>query len=161
MRKVVFVLAALVLALGVFAFPSVRSVNAQEGTPSTVCDSTVMLLLYIAQHDYGFQSTTMDVNMFDRGQFGPWFDSMMMMEGDMSGDMAATAEAGDTGSTDAGTGVATAEAGDTGSTDATTPMTTLIPGVVAGEAVECTALRAELENFFYNEINNMMGTAEG
>lgn len=136
MRKLFAIFA---LVLGVFV---ARPAHAQEGTPATVCDSTLMLLLFIAQHDYGFQSAV-DVNSFDRGQFTPWFDA----QGETAtSDMVATAEA-----EEASTGTdATAEA------DAP-PLTVLVPGVVVGEAVECTALRAELENFFVSEINTMMG----
>ena len=140
MRKLFAIFA---LVLGVFV---ARPAHAQEDTPTTVCDSTLMLLLFIAQHDYGFQSAV-DVNTFDRGQFGPWFDAHSAATSGAAGtDAVATAEAGDASvGTDA-----TAEA------DAP-PLTVLVPGVVAGEAVECTALRAELENFFVSEINTMMG----
>lgn len=142
MRKLFAIFA---LVLGVFV---ARPAHAQEGTPTTVCDSTLMLLLFIAQHDYGFQSAV-DVNTFDRGQFGPWFDAHSTATSGAAGtDAVPTAEAGDASvGTDA-----TAETG-----DATPPLTVLVPGVVAGEAVECTALRAELENFFVSEINTMIG----
>lgn len=163
MAKRVFVLLAFVLVMAVFAAPMARPTSAQETTPTTVCDSTLMLLLYIAQHDYGFQSTS-DLNIFDRGQYSLWFNNMMAEQA-AAGSMEATAEAGDTGAVataEAGdTGaVATAEAGDTGSTtgsEGTLSATVLNPGVVTGEAAECTALRAELETFFFNEINNRQG----
>lgn len=109
--------------------------QAQDEMMTHTCDSTLILLLYIAEHDYGFHSM-MDVLTFEKGQYAPLFDAMMAeMEGEMmEGDMMATEEAmmGDE-----------MMEGD---------MMMLSPGNVEGEDTACTDLRAEIEAFLYKTL---------
>ncbi|MBI5666925.1 MAG: hypothetical protein HZC41_02885 [Chloroflexi bacterium] len=104
-----------------------------------VCDSTLITLLYLAEHDYGFHPMT-DVAQFDKGQFAPLFDAMMaeMME--------ATPEA------------MMEEATPEMMTEETMMegMTQLQPGVVEGENEACTQLRAEVEAFLYETLKSGM-----
>jgi hypothetical protein len=123
------VLLALVV-LGVGVFPAL----AQDTAMMHVCDSTTILLLYIAENDYGFQSM-MDVSTFDKGQYAPLFDAMMAEE-PMGDDTMATEEA---------------MMGDAS-------MTMLMPLTVPDEDPECTALRAEVEAYLYTSLS--MGTME-
>jgi hypothetical protein len=134
------VLLALVV-LGVGVFPAL----AQDTAMMHVCDSTTILMLYIAEHDYGFHSM-MDVSTFDKGQYAPLFDAMMasMEEGDMmteepmGDDMMATEEP---------------MMGDT-----SMEGTMLMPLTVPDEDPECTALRAEVEAYLYSSLS--MGMME-
>jgi hypothetical protein len=104
--------------------------QAQDEMMTHTCDSTLILLLYIAEHDYGFHSM-MDVLTFEKGQYAPLFDAMMAeMEGEMmEGDMMATEEAMMEGD-----------------------MMMLSPGNVEGEDTACTDLRAEIEAFLYKTL---------
>src|SRR5690606_37562351 len=111
-----------------------------------VCDSTTILLLYIAEHDYGFHSM-MDVASFDKGQYAPLFEEMMAMmdDGEMmdDADMEATEEMMD-------------ESMDEEEMMDDEMMSTLELPVIAGEDEACTALRAELDTFFYDALFGMM-----
>ncbi len=119
----------------VFAFvslaPAIRPTQAQ-GDKATVCDSTLITLTYLAEHDYGFHAST-DLSKFEKGQFKPWFDAMMAMTGE---NMQGTADA---------MMAATPAAMMQGTQDASMMMTELKPGNVSGEDPACTALRAEVE----------------
>jgi cytochrome oxidase Cu insertion factor (SCO1/SenC/PrrC family) len=55
-----------------------RPAAAQEMQPHT-CDATLISLLYLAEHDYGFTSPTLDLSTFAKGQFQPLFDALMSM----------------------------------------------------------------------------------
>jgi hypothetical protein len=140
-RLLTLTLAAIVV-LSLALLPAVQA----QDSGMIVCDSTLVTLLYLAEHDYGFHSM-MDVSTIDKGQFQPWFDAMMsgemmaeatpdaMMSGDM---MEATPEM-------------------MGTEDAMMQgMTTLQPGAVAGEPEACTQLRAEVESFLYAQLNSSM-----
>jgi len=106
-----------------------QALSAQEMANTVACDSTTILLYYIAAHDYGFQPMAVPAERYELGQFKPLFDAMMGMEGGMM----ATEEAM----------MATEEAMMDDS------MTTMLSmAVIEGEAPECTCLRAEMENFF-------------
>jgi hypothetical protein len=130
--RIMSLLVALVAISGLaFAAP----VIAQDAMATHTCDSTLIVLLYVAEHDYGFHST-LDVASFDKGQYGPLFDAMMamtdedaMMEGDA---MMATEEA---------------MMEEDGMMEGAT--TTLAPGHIAGEDPACTELRTELDAFAY------------
>src|SRR5688572_11709681 len=76
-----FAVVALVL-LAVFALTfalTARQTVAQDEMMLHTCDSTLITLLLIAEYDYGFESM-MDLATFDKGQYAPLFDAMMMME---------------------------------------------------------------------------------
>lgn len=74
-----------VLILAVAAFPF--TLQAQDDMMDThVCDSTLITLLLVAEGDYGFHSMY-DVSTYEKGQFAPLFEEMMMgMEDDMGDD---------------------------------------------------------------------------
>jgi len=102
-----------------------------------VCDSSTILLLLVAEYDYGYQNADMDMASFERGQFGFLFDSMMDMMADMDDmddemmDDEAMAE------TESMVMGMMEEMGD--------DMVTL--GGYEGEDEACAALRADLEHF--------------
>ncbi len=133
------------LIVVVFAFvtltPASHPTQAQGGK-ATVCDSTLITLTYLAEHDYGFHSST-DLSKFEKGQFKPWFDAMMAMTG---GKMQATADA---------MMAATSAAMMQGTQDSSM-MTELKPGNIAGEDPACTALRAEVEGYLDRTISQGM-----
>jgi hypothetical protein len=105
-----------------------------------VCDSTLITLLYIAEHDYGFHSM-MDTASFDKGQFAPLFDAMMAEMEEMEGEMMEATEE------------AMMEAGDMMMEG---DMTMLMPAVIADEDPACTALRAEVEAHLYTKLSESM-----
>jgi thiol-disulfide isomerase/thioredoxin len=108
-----------------------QALSAQEMTDKVACDSTTILLYYIAAHDYGFQPMAVPAERYELGQFKPLFEAMMSMEDGM-GSMA-TQEAM----------MATEE-----SMMDESMMTMLSMAIIEGEAAECTCLRAEMEAFF-------------
>ncbi len=127
------VLVCCALLAAAFAFnPAPRAAQAQG---MVTCDSTLITLLYLAEHDYHFKSS-MDISSVDTGQFKPLFDAMM------AGGAMATEEPM-MGTEEPMMG--TAEA-----------MMTLKPGVVAGENATCTSLRAEVETYLYGKLTSMM-----
>ncbi len=102
-----------------------------------VCDSSTILLLFIAEYDYGYHSEDMDLASFEKGQFGFLFDSMMgMMEDmdDMEDDMMMDDEA-----------MAEVEGMMMDMMGEMDDMTMLAG--FEGEDEACTALRADLEHF--------------
>lgn len=153
----VAVLAALVVA-------GVAPVAAQDtAMTSVVCDSDLILSLYVAEYyfDYGKVVDEMmmadnagdmmlpDLASFDKGQYAALFDSMMgMMDDTMGMTNSMMSEDQMKSLTDAmamSMDDMTAMMGDAAMMEG---MTTLVPAVVTGEAAECTALRAELNHFY-------------
>jgi hypothetical protein len=140
--KVLSLVLLVVLAAGLVAL---LPAMAQDDMMTHTCDSTTILLLYIAEHDYGYQPM-MDMSTFDKGQYAPLFDAMMaamesgdmMTEEPMMGDEMATEEPmmGD-------------EMGD---------MTMLMPLTVPDEDPACTELRASVEGYLYEALT--MGMME-
>jgi hypothetical protein len=142
-------------ALSVFALVIVALAGAARFNPARaqdtmlhVCDSTLITLLYIAEHDYGFTSMSMDLSTFDKGQYAPLFDAMMAMM--MEGEAMATEEA-------------MMEEEMAMEMDMMEGMTMLTPGNIEGEDEACTALRAEVETFLYATLSAdmMMMMEEG
>jgi hypothetical protein len=115
----------------------IAPVTAQDETMTHTCDSTTILLLYLAEHDYGFHSM-MDVSTFEKGQYAPLFDAMMAM---MEEEMMATEEAMMEEE------MATEEAMMEGE------MMMLAPAIIADEDPACTALRAEVEAHLYSTLS--------
>jgi hypothetical protein len=108
-----------------------------------------VILLYVAEHDYGFHSM-LDVSQLDKGQYAPLFDAMMAdMGDDMS--MEATEEADMSMEED--------DMMDE-DTEMMEGMTMLTPGSISGEDAFCTELRAELDSFFYETFTHNMMTEE-
>lgn len=148
MKRILLSAAALTLIL-TFAFAATsRQIQAQEDEEMMlhVCDSTLITLLFIAEYDYGFESM-LDISTFDKGQFQPLFDTMMMMDDemmdeDMGDDMEGEEEMMDD-----------EEMGDDMMMEG---MTMLTPGHVADEDPACTELRNELDAFFYDEMTHAM-----
>ena len=141
MRNRVLSLSAVVcLVLTLIAVGSASTrVQAQAG--NVVCDSTLITLLYAAEHDYGFHSAT-DLSKVEKGQFTPLFTSMMSAGAMMAG------------TPDAMMAAATPEAMMAATPDAM--MTALKPGVVQGENAACTSLRAEVEGFLFTKFTGAM-----
>ncbi len=136
------VVAMAVLALVVAAAPRAQVARAQDDMMLHVCDSTLITLLYIAEHDYGFQSMEMDLSTFDKGQYAPLFDAMMAM---MEGEEMATEEA----------------MMEEMMMEPMEGMTMLTPGNIEGEDESCTALRAELDAYLYQVLTAEMMEMEG
>jgi hypothetical protein len=137
-RSALFVtvlLVALVGGLGLSARTS--TIQAQDDMGSVTCDSTLVTLLYIAEHDYGFHSMA-DVSRLEKGQYAPLFEAMMAMMEEEDTMMEETSEEEMTESM-------TEES-------MMDDMITLTPGVVEGEDQFCTDLRAELDTFFYETL---------
>ncbi len=140
MRKQLLTLAAVVtLAITAIAVPVAQPVHAQGDQP-VVCDSTLITLLYVAEHDYAFKSS-MDVSKLEKGQFAPLFDAMMtsMMEATPAAMMESTPEAMMDSTPAAMMGGVELKA-----------------GIVQGEPETCTQLRAELESFLYTKLSEGM-----
>ena len=146
MKRVLLTAAlACTLVLTTFVGISSRSAQAQDDMMTHVCDSTLIGLLYIAEHDYGFHSMAMDLSTFEKGQYAPLFDEMMAMmsEESMDDTMMATEEAM--------MGTEESMMGD---------MVMLTPGHVADEDPACTALRDELDAFLYTALTEGMMAME-
>lgn len=134
-RIVGLTLAAFIAAIG-FVTTFQPRIQAQDDMTPHVCDSTLILLLYIAEHDYGFESM-MDLSTFEKGQFKALFEAMMgdddmMSDDDMAGDE------------------------DEMMSDEDDMMVVLLPGHVEGEDMACTALREEVEAFLTAAIKDSM-----
>jgi hypothetical protein len=133
---------ALAAAFGLSGFLAARPTRAQESM-THICDSTLITLLYIAEHDYGFHSMEMDLSTFEKGQYAPLFDAMMeMMEGDAGmEDMEETMT-------------------DMSEMPMSDDMVMLTPGHIEGEDEACTALRTELDTFLYQVLSAEMMAME-
>ena len=57
---------------------AVPMVHAQDEMSHT-CDSTTIMLLFVAEYQYDYEPM-MDVSTFEKGQYAPLFDAMMMMD---------------------------------------------------------------------------------
>ncbi|MCB9453705.1 MAG: hypothetical protein H6672_19930 [Anaerolineaceae bacterium] len=144
---------------------------------SVVCDSDLILNLYVAENYFGFGAVMdhmmmaeggdmmgLDLTTYDKGQYAGLFDTMMGMmdENMMAGSAVLSEEQMATVTEYMGMGMdgMMNMMGDAAMMDG---MTTLVPAAVADEAPECTALRAEL-NLFYTAIaysESMMMSSEG
>lgn len=154
-----FSLIALVLVA--FVVGSVAGIVTTRNTPAAqaqdggemmthVCDSSTILLLYIAEYEYGYHTDEMDLASFEKGQFAPLFD-MMMMDMDMMDDeemmddedMMAMDEA-----------MAEAEAAIMEMMGEMDGMTML--GGVEGEDEACTALRDDVQLYLVSYLYTYM-----
>jgi hypothetical protein len=126
--------AVALVALVLVGAAQFRPARAQDEMMLHVCDSTLITLLYIAEHDYGFQSMEMDLSTFDKGQYQPLFDAMMAMMAEE--EATATEEA----------------MMEEMPMEMMEGMTMLTPAVIDGEDEACTALRAELDAFLYQTL---------
>jgi cytochrome oxidase Cu insertion factor (SCO1/SenC/PrrC family) len=78
MRSLRLLLAAALALLFSISAWAPRPTAAQEMQPHA-CDATLISLLYMAEHEYGFTSPTLDLSTFAKGQFQPLFDALMSM----------------------------------------------------------------------------------
>lgn len=148
-----FTLVSLVIGVVLIMSLGLPAVSAQDDA-MIICDSTVITLLYIAEHDYGYVPMT-DVSNIDKGQFAPLFEAMMMsdeMEATEEPEMAMTEEP-EMAMTEEPEMAMTEEAG--------MMMTHLEPGAVADENEVCAALRVELEHFLFDQFEHDMMMSEG
>jgi len=144
------------------------AVGAQDDM-GVVCDSTLVTLLLVAEHDYDYISGMMDSGMempaLDLGQYGPVIDSivamMMAMMEEESGEamdmeahdqmLADMMEMDSAGMVAAYMSEMNMEMGE---------MTNLTPGHVAGEDPICATVRADVENFILAHILTEMSMME-
>jgi hypothetical protein len=164
-----------VMAVGLVLTSAPSPTKAQDNGPIT-CDSSLVLMLLIAQQDYGFHSQTLDLARFERGQYAPlftmlesdpaWQESQLsnqpgMTGQDQAGQTDQTGQAGQSGQTDQ-SGQAgqsdqagqTDQSGQAGQSDQAGQVTgiTLQPATIQGEDQYCSQLRTELVSFLSSEI---------
>jgi hypothetical protein len=172
------VVLALTLGLGVYA----QDTAAQEG--DITCDADLMLNLYVANRFFGFNqfqtrlgergvdpSLMVDVNRFNRGQFGTLFQGFEAMQGTgATGEQAGQETPQPEGAVTSRFGVfdlndeqanrivdilAMDEAtfqtefrNRVPQAEGADPAADLVPGAMAGEAPECAQLRSALHRFW-------------
>ena len=138
MRKVLSPVLLCVFLLSL-VLPAAAQDDMMEGT---VCDSTLITLLFIAEYEYGY-APMLDVSTFEKGQYAPLFTSMMdmMMEEDMEEDMMEEEE------------MMEEDMGE----DMMEDMAMLAPGNIEGEPAECSDLRASVESFLYDHFASELG----
>lgn len=151
------------LLVTVLAFGLLPVASAQDDM-SVVCDSTLVTLLLIAEHDYGYLSHMLGDEMaapnIDYGQFSHLINDIVsqMQTMGMSEEAMATAESMQM-TLDTMLGMSTNEilhsydmAMMSDGMGEETMMTVLTPGKVAGENELCTSLRADVEKFIVAHI---------
>ncbi|MBK8022407.1 MAG: hypothetical protein IPK19_13525 [Chloroflexi bacterium] len=158
LKRTGLTVASLLLAFLIFAsgFAGVHPAQAQDETP-VVCDSTLMLLLYIAEHDYDYLSSQIDSEMgvpnVDFGQYDLIINETMAMMMDMMGEMSEEEMAEHTAMEEMMAPLMAMDVNGILGHYAETmmmegsSMTTLEPGVVAGEPELCTSLREDVSRF--------------
>lgn len=149
MRNRVIALCLVIMFAASFALgiaSPVRPAVAQD-SGMVVCDSTLVLLLYVAEHDYGFQSMY-DVSTLEKGQYAPLFESLMAMSEGMESTEEAMMESTPE--------MMTEEAMMTEEPMGDEMMSTLVPGNITGEPELCGQLRGEVESFLYAKLNEGM-----
>ncbi len=126
------------------------SMSGTSGTTgSVVCSSDLLVNLYIAERYFGFGgmndewmqsgASTLDLTQFDKGQFAPWFDSMMDMPSGMSSEQNAAI-------TDM---MLMDDATMQQDMMANMPDATMLaPATFADDSAECAMLRTTLNRFF-------------
>jgi len=147
MRKAVLLALVALLLVTALIVPAV----AQDDMVHT-CDSTTILLLFLAEHDFGY-APMMDMTTFDLGQYAPFFDMQMAMV--ESGDAEMMSEEDSTALMEEMSALM----------DTMEPMegvTMLAPATITDEDPACTELRASVENFIYGHFSmEMMAAEEG
>lgn len=144
-------LSLIALVLIAFVIGSVAGIVTTRNTPAAqaqdggemmthVCDSSTILLLYIAEYEYGYHNDEMDLASFEKGQFAPLFDMMMMDMEDM----------GDEEMMDMEEAMGEAEAAIMEMMGEMDGMTML--GGVEGEDEACTALRDDVQLYLVSYL---------
>ncbi|MCC6613371.1 MAG: hypothetical protein IT320_07815 [Anaerolineae bacterium] len=159
-QRAALILIAAFACLIPFAFAPATSAQVVEAGAATTCDSTLILLVLLAERDYGYQSS-LDVATFEKGQYSPYYDAMMGMG---EGDIATTPEAASE-SMDMATPTATIECAGmttpeatTESADMTTPESTLVTPVATAEGMDMMTPEATVDS---TELVTTEPTAEG
>jgi hypothetical protein len=171
LQKCLAVLLVFMLSVGFAVVPAL----AQDEMMAHTCDSTLVTLLLVAEHDYDYLSGKMsmgeEVPAIDYGQYGPVIDSIVammtammeeeatedaMMEEDMAAhdQMLADMMAMDTA------GMVAAYMGSMNMT-MEEGMTTLAPGNIEGEDPVCAEVRADVERFILAHILTEMSMMSG
>jgi hypothetical protein len=152
-----------VLLVTVFTLtPTRQAAFAQDAAPVS-CDSTLVTLLLVAEHDYDYLSSKVDtdegVPNVDFGQFGPLVESIMTMMMETMGEMteeemmamqemeSMLAPMMEMTSSEI---IASYEMAM--GMEMMGDITQLAPGDIAGENQLCTALRADVERFLIAHI---------
>ncbi len=120
------------------ATPDSESTDNEEtsNTRPIICESSLVLLVGLAQRDYGFESP-MNLDELERGQYADLYDT----ENDDMETGEATPEATAEVDTDA-------DANEDGDVGTNAGSIILDPPVVLNEDVRCTELRTSIEEFF-------------
>lgn len=123
-----------------------------------ICDSTTIMLLFVAEYEYGYEPM-MDVSTFEKGQYAPLFEAMMMMDGEMMDEEMADDEMMDEEMSDD-------EMMDEEMSDDEMMMDDMMlaPAMIADEDPACTELRNEVEGWLYAHFEMgmmMMDESEG
>ncbi|MBZ0289975.1 MAG: hypothetical protein K8I30_20290 [Anaerolineae bacterium] len=162
---VVFTILSLVV-VGVVPFAAAQDTAPAVGTVQ--CDQDLILNLYIADRFFGFgsvrdqlmasgadASTMVDLNLINKGQYQPWFDSSMAMSAsgtEMTTGLGLndqhTSTVTSTLMLDDASRQALMDSAAMSSGVDTTTLTQLPAPSITGEAPECTQLRSELNRFF-------------
>ena len=144
--KRITLLAVLIIAVFALAFAwNARPTVAQDEMMLHSCDSTLITLLLIAEYDYGFESM-MDLATFDKGEYAPFFEAMMMMEEEEMMEMTEEPMVEEEMMTEE---------------PMMEDMMMLPVGNIEGEDPACAELRAELNTFFYDGFSAMMMEEDG
>lgn len=145
-----FALIALVLfafvagsVAGILTTRNTATVRAQDGEMLHTCDSSTVLLLFLAEYYFDYTSEDMDLASFEKGQFAPLFDMMMMGMEDME-DME-DEEMSEEEMAEMETALAVAEAAIMEMMGEMEGMAML--GGVEGEDEACTALRDDVQYY--------------
>jgi len=136
---------------------AVPMVHAQDEMMSHTCDSTTIMLLFVAEYEYGYEAM-MDVSTFEKGQYAPLFDAMMMMDDEMMDDEMADDEMMEDGEEMMDDEMADDEM------MMDDDMMMLAPAMIADEDPACTELRTSVEDFLYAHFEMgmmMMDESEG
>ena len=166
--------AGLVAVAAVTFAPAHALVAQAQDSMATACDSTLVTLLMVAEHDYDYLTNMMAMSEgsgemmteIDYGQYTPLINEilarMQAMAGDMSGDemMQGDEMMGMMSAQDTISAFITSigmEAPDFAM------YTDLPAGDVAGEDAACTALRADVQQFLLEHViaDMQMGSMEG
>ncbi len=141
-RLLTVLLVAVVLVSFALVTHSNQTVSAQDDEMMLhVCDSTTILMLFIAEYEYGYVPM-MDITTFELGQYAPLFETMMTMMADDLGDDMDDDTADDT------------DRGD----DMADDMMVLAPATIPDEDPACTELRTSVETFLYEHFLMTVGS---
>jgi len=140
------------LLVGIIVLSSLGFVAAQEDMMTHTCDATLILLLYIAENDYGYHPDMIDLSTYEKGQYTAMFDEMMAMMDETMTDETMTDET----MTDETMTDETMTDENMSDDQMMGDMVTLEVGNIEGEDMACTDLRADLQAFFDHALMSDM-----